>query len=129
MWIRSIAIVLPLLVAGVCGAHGQSNKVAETGIQGRVMVSPIRPGPTKKESEFPNAAPLSNATFSVTSKQLVVTTFTTDAQGQFRLALKPGHYSFVLAENRFPKPCGPFEIDVEAGKMTDVEWHCDSGMR
>jgi Prealbumin-like fold domain len=129
MWIRSIAIVLPLLVAGVCGAHGQSNKVAETGIQGRVMVSPIRPGPVKKESEFQNAAPLSNAAFRVTSNQLEVTRFTTDAQGQFRVALKPGHYSVVLTENRFPKPCGPFEIDVEAGKITDVEWHCDSGMR
>jgi hypothetical protein len=129
MCIRSIVIVLPLLVAGIYGAHGQATKVAETGIQGRVTVSPIRPGPVKKESEFPSAAPLSNARFRITSNQLVVTTFTTDAQGQFRVDLKPGHYSVLLAENRFPKPCGPFEIDVEAGKMTDVEWRCDSGMR
>lgn len=129
MCIRSIVIVFPLLVAGVWGAHGQPNRMAETGIQGRVMVSPIRPGPVKKESEFPNAAPLSNAAFRVTSNQLEVTRFTTDAQGQFRVALKPGHYSVVLTENRFPKPCGPFEIDVETGKITDVEWHCDSGMR
>jgi len=129
MWIRSIAIVLPLLVAGVCGAHGQPNKVAETGIQGRVMVSPIRPGPIRAGSENPNAAPLPNATFRVTSHEGAAKTFTTDAQGQFRVALKPGHYSVVLTENRFPKPCGPFEIDVEAAKMTDVEWHCDSGMR
>ena len=129
MCIRSIVIVLPLLVAGVWGAHGQPNRTAETGIQGTVTVSPIRPGPVKKESEFPNAAPLSNAAFRVTSDQPEVTRFTTDAQGQFRVALKPGHYSVVLTENRFPKPCGPFEIDVEAAKMTDVEWHCDSGMR
>lgn len=129
MCVRSILIVLPLLVAGVYRVHGQPDKVAETGIQGTVMVSPIRPGPVKKESESPKAAPLSNARFRVTSNQLAVTTFTTDAQGQFRVDLKPGHYSVVLAENRFPKPCGPFEIDVEAGKMTEVEWHCDSGMR
>jgi uncharacterized surface anchored protein len=94
-----------------------------------VMVSPIRPGPAKKGSEFPNVAPLPNATFRVTSNERVVTIFTTDTAGHFRVALKPGHYSVVRTENRFPKPCGPFEIDVGQNKMTEVEWHCDSGLR
>ena len=49
-----------------------------------------------------------------------MTKFTTDAIGCFEILLKPGHYVVVLAENRFPKPCGPFEISVEPGKMTTL---------
>jgi len=127
-----VGIVLVLLVA--CVALGQSNRDMTTrdmttGIEGMIAVSPIRPGPIRAGSELPNAAPLTNGTFRVTSNEGVVTTFTTDTQGHFRVSLKPGHYSVLLAENRFPRPCGPFEIDVEAGKMTEVEWRCDSGMR
>jgi hypothetical protein len=122
-----MGIVLVLLVA--CVALGQSNRDMATGIEGMITVSPIRPGPIRAGSDVPNAAPLTNATFRVTSNEGVVTTFTTDTQGHFRVSLKPGHYSVLLAENRFPRPCGPFEIDVEAGKMTEVERRCDSGMR
>jgi hypothetical protein len=128
MWQRVVTIGLSFLI--VCASVARSeSKPGNTGITGVVMVSPIRPGPIKKGSESANAAPLPNATFRVTSNEGIVTTFTSDAQGHFRVSLKPGHYSVLLAENRFPKPCGPFEIDVEAGKMTDVEWRCDSGMR
>jgi Prealbumin-like fold domain len=128
MWQRVVTTGLSFLI--VCGSVARSeSKPGNTGITGIVMVSPIRPGPIKKGSESANAAPLPNATFRVTSNEGIVTTFTSDAQGHFRVSLKPGHYSVLLAENRFPKPCGPFEIDVEAGKMTDVEWRCDSGMR
>ena len=127
MRFRMVGIVLVLLVA--CVALGQSNRDMTTGIEGVITVSPTRPGPIRAGSDTPNAAPLPNATFRVTSNEGSVTTFTTDPQGHFRVPLKPGHYSVLLAENRFPRPCGPFEIDVEAGKMTEVEWRCDSGMR
>jgi hypothetical protein len=93
------------------------------------MVTPIRPGPIRAGSESPSAAPLPNATFTVTSDGGAVTRFTTDTMGRFKVLLEPGHYVVLLSENRFPKPCGPFEINVKAGKMTDVEWRCDSGMR
>jgi Prealbumin-like fold domain len=100
-----------------------------TGIKGVIMVSPTRPGPARKDAGFRNATPLPSAKFAVNKDQQTVTTFTTDADGRFNVALKPGHYVVILAEDRFPKPCGPFEINVEEGKMTDVEWRCDSGMR
>jgi Prealbumin-like fold domain len=105
------------------------SKAGNTGITGVILVAPIRPGPVKKGSESPNTAPLPKATFSVSRDEKAVTTFTTDAEGRFKVLLEPGHYVVSLAENRFPKPCGPFQVDVEAGKMTDVEWRCDSGMR
>ena len=83
------------------------------------MVTPNRPGPVSKGCESPNAAPPPNARFTVTGDEKVVTTFTTDADGRFEVSLKPGRYSVLLAENRFPKPCGPLEVSLEAGKMTN----------
>jgi hypothetical protein len=125
----SFALFLALLLMSGTLSSGESETGRGTGIEGVVTVSPIRPGPTRKESESPNVAPLPNAVFSVANEKGTVTSFTTDNEGRFRLSLSPGHYVVSLAENRFPRPCGPFEIDIESGKMTKVEWRCDSGMR
>jgi hypothetical protein len=127
MW-RLVVVSLCFLIvcASVAGADSETGK---TGITGFVMVTPVRPGPVRAGSESSTSAPLPNATFTVTSDAGAVTKFATNALGHFEVLLKPGHYSVLLAENRFPKPCGPFEVTVEAGKMTDVDWRCDSGMR
>jgi hypothetical protein len=128
MWRCVVGVSLLFLI--VCASVARSDsKAGNTGITGVVLVTPIRPGPIRAGSESPTAAPFPNAKFSVTSDETLVTTFMTDADGRFQVSLNPGHYSVSLAENRFPKPCGPFEINVEAGKMTHVEWRCDSGMR
>jgi hypothetical protein len=128
MWRRVVAISLLFLI--VCASVARSeSKTGSTGITGVIMVTPIRPGPVKAGSEIPSAAPLANATFTITSDGGAVTRFTTDTMGRFKVLVEPGHYVVLLDENRFPKPCGPFEINVEASKMTDVEWRCDSGMR
>jgi len=128
MWGLVVAVSLFFLV--VCAPIALSeSKTGNTGITGVVMVTPIHPGPLRAGSESPSAAPLSNATFTVTSDHGAVTKFTTDTMGRFKVLLQPGHYIVLLGENRFPKPCGPFEVNVGAGKMTDVEWRCDSGVR
>ena len=74
--------------------------------------------------------PLPNATFGVENNNGEVASFTTDDQGRFRASLAPGHYKVSLkgrksSIGRF----GPFEVDVVSGKMTKVQWECDSGMR
>jgi hypothetical protein len=125
----NFALFLTLLLISGTLSSGESEAGRGTGIEGVVTVSPIRPGPTRKGSESPNVAPLPSAVFSVANEKGTVTSFTTDNEGRFRLSLSPGHYVVSLAENRFPRPCGPFEIDIESGKMTKVEWRCDSGMR
>jgi hypothetical protein len=128
MWRCIVAVSLLFLI--VCASIARSDsKAGNTGITGLVLVTPIRPGPIRAGSELPTAAPLPNATFTVTSDSGAVTRFTTDTMGRFKVLLEPGHYVVLLAENRFPKPCGPFEVNVEAGKMTNVEWRCDSGMQ
>jgi len=125
----TFALFFALLLMNAPASFAASDPDRSSGIEGTVTVSPIRPGPIRKGSEAPNVAPLPNAVFSVANEKGMVTSFTTDGEGRFRLSLKPGHYAVSLSEYRFPRPCGPFEIDVEAGKMTKVEWRCDSGMR
>jgi len=125
----NLPLVLALLLMKASLASTESDSSRGSGIEGVVMVSPIWPGPIKKGSEKPNVAPVASAVFSVANEKGTVTSFTTDSEGRFRLSLSPGHYIVSLAEYRFARPCGPFEIDVELGKMTKVEWRCDSGMR
>jgi hypothetical protein len=126
---RKVPLFLALLLTYGSVSFGQIAPDRATGIEGVITVSPTRPGPIRAGSDIPNAAPLPNALFTVGNEKGVVTSFTTDSEGRFRVSLKPGHYAVSLSENRFPRPCGPFEVDVESGKMTTVEWRCDSGMR
>jgi len=125
----NLALFLALILMSGSFAFAESDSTRGSGIEGVVLVSPTWPGPIKKGSEKPNVAPVASAVFSVFNNKGTVTSFTTDAEGRFRLSLSPGHYVVSLTENRFARPCGPFEIDVEPGKMIKVEWRCDSGMQ
>jgi hypothetical protein len=126
---KKVRLFLALLISYGSMSSGQIEPDRGTGIEGVITISPTRPGPIRARSDIPNAAPLPNALFSVENEKGKVTSFTTDSEGRFRVSLKPGHYVVTLAEHRFPRPCGPFEIDVESAKMTKVEWRCDTGMR
>jgi hypothetical protein len=126
---RKVPLFLALLLTYGSVSFGQIEPERGTGIEGVITVSPTRPGPIRAGSDIPNAAPLPNAVFTVGNEKGIVRSSTTDSEGRFRVSLKPGHYVVTLAEHRFPRPCGPFEIDVESAKMTKVEWRCDTGMR
>jgi hypothetical protein len=44
--------------------------------------------------------------------------------------LSPGRYSVTReGGKRGIGNFGPFDVEVVAGKMTPVQWQCDSGMR
>jgi hypothetical protein len=116
------------LVTPACFCSGQTQSGSATGLEGVITVAPIHPGPIRAGSDIPNSAPLANAAFAVENEKGMVTSFTADDQGRFRVSLAPGHYAVSMKERRFPH-CGPFEVDVVAGKMTKVEWGCDTGMR
>lgn len=92
------------------------------------MVSPAQPGPARVDA--PASMPLANAAFVVENQKGEVTSFTTDDQGRFRKLLAPGHYKISLkGKTGGIGHFGPFEVDVAAGKMTNVQWNCDSGLR
>ena len=108
--------------------QGQTQLGSETGIEGVVTISPTKAGPIRADT--PSSAPLANAAFVVESQTGEVTSFTTDDQGRFRTSLAPGHYKVSLKGKKSSiGKYGPFEVDVVAGKMTKVEWQCDSGLR
>jgi hypothetical protein len=106
----------------------QTAPESATGVEGVILISPRHGGPAR--IGVPNSAPLKHTAFVIQNEKGTIATFTTDAQGQFRVSLAPGHYT--VSTQQAPKRIGrygPFELDVVAGKMTRVEWLCDSGMR
>jgi len=112
----------------ICTAAGQTSSGAESGIEGVISISPARPGPVRVDEA--GSVPLANATFVIENNSREITSFTTDDKGHFRAAVPPGHYKVSLkgrktSIGRF----GPFEVEVAPGKMTNVQWECDSGMR
>lgn len=112
----------------VCVSTGQTPSAGESGIEGIITISPSQPGPSR--SDAPDFKPLSNTAFVVKDQKVEVTSFSTDDQGQFRIPLAPGHYTVSMkGRGRTIGHFGPFEVDVVSGKMTKVQWKCDSGIR
>jgi hypothetical protein len=105
-----------------------AKRQAETGVAGIISISPIHGGPTKQG--VPDSKPLSNVEFVVAKDNRAVTSFRTDDEGRFQLSLPPGHYTVSRKDQ---KPglggYGQFEVDVVTGKMKQVHWECDSGIR
>jgi len=125
---RNVFTAFGLIVMAVCASIGQTPSAGESGIEGIITVGPAMPGPTRIDA--PASIPLANATFVIENNNREVASFTTDDKGHFRAALPPGHYKVSLkgrksSIGRF----GPFEVDVTSGKMTNVQWECDSGIR
>jgi hypothetical protein len=125
---RNLFAAFGLIAMAVCASTGQTPSAGESGIEGVITISPANQGPIR--SDTPGSVPLGNAPFVVEKNNGEVTSFITDDQGRFRVSLPPGHYKISLkARKTTIGRFGPFEADVAAGKMTNVQWECDSGIR
>jgi hypothetical protein len=129
---QSLRIIPALLVLFSCfsSAEAQPTPAPETGtgLEGVITVSPIRAGPSR--AGLPDSGPLANVAFVVENERGTVASFTTDDQGQFRISLAPGRYTVSRKGGKGGiGKFGPFEVDVVAGKMTSVQWNCDTGIR
>lgn len=98
-----------------------------SGIEGVVSVSPSRPGAIRKDG--PTKAPAGNLEFVVRADDVRVTSFTTDGEGRFRVALPPGHYTILREDPGARIGHWQFEADVTPGAITHVEWTGNGGMR
>jgi hypothetical protein len=125
--VRRFSIILGLIVMAVCASVGQTPSEGQSGIEGVISISPAQPGPIRAGAA--GSKPLANTTF-VVENNGEVSSFTTDDQGRFRALLPPGHYKVSLKGRKSTiGRFGPFEADVASGKMTKVQWDCDSGIR
>jgi hypothetical protein len=109
--------------------HSMNAETTEvpSGIEGTVTVSPIHGGPSRVG--VADSRPMANSVFEIGKDGAIVTTFTTDEAGKFRVPLPPGRYSIKKQDARkFPR-CGPFDVEVTAAGFNKVAWACDSGMR
>jgi hypothetical protein len=123
-----LVIAFGLIVMAVSASTGQTPSAGESGIEGVIMIRPANPGPIRADAA--GSIPLANATFAVENNKGEVTSFSTDDQGRFRVSLPPGHYKVSLQGRKTTiGRFGPFEADVAPGKMTNVQWKCDSGIR
>jgi hypothetical protein len=115
-----------LLVTFSCFAMAETEST--TGLEGVISISPIHGGPAR--IGVPNSRPYANIDFIVKKGDESVAAFKTDDQGRFRVGLAPGHYTISMKEGkRGIGRHGPFEVDIVAGQMKQVQWTCDSGMR
>jgi Carboxypeptidase regulatory-like domain len=129
MQFRKFRIILMLLVMSGCFSSGQTQSGSGTGIEGVITFGPTQGGPIRADTL--SSKPLANAAFVVeNAKGAEVASFTTDDQGRFRVPLTPGHYT-VSKEGKKQGigHYGPFDVDVVAGRMTNVQWECDTGIR
>ena len=127
-------LLLPLAVVAMlsCNMRAQMQPTAAphdpTGIEGTITMSPVQGGPTRQGS--PDSRPLANITFEVKQGDRVITSFQTDERGHFQQTLEPGHYTISRKDWKSAiGSYGPFEVSVSRGKMTAVEWKCDTGIR
>lgn len=123
-------IVVLAMFSLFSSVRGDSTPAPEpsTGIEGVITISPTHGGPIREDE--PGSAGLANTEFEARDEKGAVASFTTDDQGRFRVSLPPGHYSVSRkGVQRKIGRFGPFEVDVLAGKMSKVQWNCDSGMR
>jgi hypothetical protein len=119
-----IAILTALAVPSM---NAQTPAPVLSGIEGVIMVSPSRPGPTRKDG--PSSAPAGNLECAVKRADVKVAAFTTDAEGRFRVSLPPGHYTVLREDPGAKIGHWRFETDVKPGEVTKVQWTGDSGMR
>lgn len=120
--------ILLLLVMSSCFSSAQTQTESGTGIEGLITVGPIHGGPSR--IGIPDSRPLANASFVVENEKGAVASFTTNDQGRFRISLAPGHYTVSMKDHKGKVgKYGPFDADVVAGKIANVEWNCDTGMR
>ena len=107
-------------------ATAETPSPSASGIEGVILVSPSHGGPIRED--VPSTAPVPMTKFAVKKENETVASFTTDAQGRFRISLPPGHY-VVVKEDAGRIGRWRFEVDVVAGEIKKVQWTADSGMR
>lgn len=111
-----------------CASMNAQTTTGASGIEGSATISPTQGGPSRLGK--PDSAPMGNTSFRVEVGGATVTTFKTDAQGNFKVDLPPGRYAIRIEKPAMKGPgCGLSDVEVTAGLFKKIQLHCDSGIR
>lgn len=125
----TLFIGLGLLTGWLTPSAIQAAGHPRSGVIGQVFIGPtcphISPGFDCPDRPFRTSI----SVYSDTSR--FITRFTTDAQGQFEVTLKPGRYVLVPDGAGGPRPpyVAAVEVDVQKKEFTPVIITYDSGLR
>jgi hypothetical protein len=126
--VRLAGFAIVLLLAGCMGGP----EVTDSGIEGTAMTGPHCP--VERDPPDPDCAdrPYEGKLAVTTPDQgRIVKSFSTNAHGEFRVAIAPGEYSIRNdpASDNFPYCSTQQTIVVEAGRFTKADVSCDTGIR
>lgn len=126
--LKFIRFVVPVLLLLGHPAFANAHAV-NSGITGRVYVSPSCPGPQKADQEA-CTSPLAGAVVQLRKVDgAVVHQATSSDEGGFSFKAPPGAYVIhVEVEGLYPR-CPDVEVTLIKSKITQTEVACDSGMR
>jgi hypothetical protein len=128
--ILSYGLLLLVTIFSIGPLHAETPvSAAETGIRGKVMMGPTRPGPAVQGQEY--EAPFSASFHVLDVDDKAVAHFESDENGCFTVLLPPGDYTIV------PDASAPFPhtrrqrktVTVPEDGFADVIFRFDTGMR
>jgi len=123
--VLAVAAIAALLVYLINGFPRQGS---ETGrIVGTITYGPTYPGPCRQGMDCSDKPFVGLIYVKTQDKSAKVTEFNTDPRGSFDVELKPGKY-FLEVSKRFVSVCGA-DVAIEAGKVTNATFSCDTGIR
>ncbi len=128
--ISSYGLLLLATIFSVGPLHAETPvSDAETGIRGKVVMGPTRPGPAVQGQEY--EAPFSASFHVLDVDDKAVARFESDENGRFTVLLPPGKYT-IVPDASIPNPLIRRQrktVTVPEDGFTDVALKFDSGMR
>ena len=122
-----IQFVIGILIILLATCSIQEAAPADSGLEGQVFLGPVCPLVTPGQ-ECPNQP--YQAMLTVNSAEGGrITQLSTDQQGRFRLALKPGKYILHPESSNGMPFAGEQAFTVEAGRFAQIFVKYDSGIR
>lgn len=124
----SVGLLCVLIVAGQCIACTNA-QASESGVRGKVSMSPSCPGPQKINQEA-CTTPFAEAKVQLrNSAGKLVRNVIAGGDGIFTIHAPAGVYALhVEVEGMYPR-CEVVEVTVQKGHMGQADIACDSGMR
>ena len=108
-----------------CGASGSGSSTS--GLRGRVMRGPVTPGPCRVGQSCEEPARGVKLLFWRASR--VVSRTTTNQNGWYRIALRPGTYTVRTNRPGFERIPQPSRARVFSGRFRRLDFNLDTGIR